>query len=79
MLLLDRGQVHTKPTPFRIATYRSPIATQLQHIVTQLQIFAILVMRPANLRVMVAIHIYVAISTVAIENVAIELLQLTML
>ena len=32
-----------------------------------------------DLRVMVAIHIYVAISTVAIENVAIELLQLTML
>jgi hypothetical protein len=36
-------------------------------------------MRPADLKVMVAIHIYVAISSVAIENVAIELLQLTML
>ena len=29
---------HNKPTPFRIATKSSPIATPLQHIVTQLQL-----------------------------------------
>jgi hypothetical protein len=30
---------HTKPTPFRIATFGCPIATQLQHINSKLQIF----------------------------------------
>ena len=63
---------------------------ELQHMDVQLQhncntsspnckLSTFEVIRTSNLRVMVAIHIYVAISTVAIENVAIELLQLTML
>jgi hypothetical protein len=70
---------HNKPTPFRIATKRSPIATQLQHIVTNCISLLQQVMRHSDLRVSLQLYIFVAIGSVAIDYVAIELLQLTML
>ena len=69
-------RLHNKPTPFRIATKRSPIATQLQHIVTNCISLLQQVMRHSDLRVSLQLYIFVAIGFVAIDYVAIIMLQL---